>query len=75
MSKFIKVKTSRTRSGEARAKISRYLSSSNLTGKKEIHYSFTFYRNFKWFQTHDELRNYIINEYNYDIGELADCWQ
>lgn len=70
MTKHIQLKTLRSRSGYAYAKISRFANYST----NKIEYSFMFYNDHKFFGTHDELRSYALERYDIDIGDMKKCW-
>lgn len=62
----IYVKTKRTQSGYARARVSRFMNYSD----NKICYSFKFYQTYKFFDTYKELREFIENNYKllrYDV--------
>lgn len=65
MTKIIEIKTNRTQKGYARAEISKYKSFSS----NKIRYSFEFYKTFKVFDTYNQLRDFIKNNYNYVLDE------
>ena len=70
MELHLKLKTTRTPKGYANAKLSRYYNASS----ERIRYAFQFYNDFKCFNHHEELRSYIIEKYDVDIGERKDFW-
>lgn len=70
MTLHVRLKTTRTKSGYARAKLSRYMNYSY----GRIRYSFTFYDDFICFDHHDELRSYILERYDVDIGTRQEFW-
>lgn len=70
MTLHLKLKTTRTRTGYARAKVSRYMNYSY----GRFRYSFTFYNDFEVFDSHHELRSYILERYDCDIGTRQDFW-
>ena len=59
MTTFIYIKTNRTRSGYAKGRLSRFM---NYTDNK-ICYGFHFYQTNKFFDTYNELREYVENNY------------
>ena len=70
MTKTIKLKTTRTKSGYAKARLSRFM---NFTNNK-LCYTFSFYNVWKSFEKHNELRAYISETYDVDIGERKNFW-
>ena len=69
MTKYIDLKTTRTRKGKARATLSRFIDFSGIRC-----YSFGFYNIYKTFNTHKELRSYILETYGIDIGDKKTFW-
>ena len=68
MELYIKVKT---KTGvERRAKLSRYFNASC----NRFMYAIKFYSDFHSFMHHAELRRYVLETYNVDIGERKDFW-
>lgn len=55
----IYIKTNRTKSGYARARLTRFMNYSN----NKIRYSFQFYQTHKFFNTYKELRDYVMTNY------------
>lgn len=70
MQLHLKLKTNRTRSGYANATLSRFMNYST----NRINYGFHFYSDCKFFNHHKEMRSYIIERYDVDIGERKDFW-
>lgn len=70
MTLHLKLKTTRTKSGYARAKVSRYFNPSNNRWR----YTFQFYSVFKIFDHHKELRSYVLEQYDVDMGDRHDFW-
>ena len=71
MTLHVRLKTTRTKSGYANAEISRYLSP---TTPQRIRYAFQFYNDFKAFNHHNDLRAYVLEKHNVDIGNKEQCW-
>lgn len=68
MELYIKVKT---KNGvERKAKLSRYFNASY----NRFMYAIKFYSDFHSFTHHSELRRYVLENYNVDIGERKDFW-
>lgn len=65
MTKMIELKTTRTKYGTAWAKVSRFANFSTMTHQ----YSFQFYKDYKFFNTYNELRDYVLNKYDYTLPE------
>lgn len=70
MTLYIKLKTTRTKSGYANARVSRFMNYS----RNRISYSFQFYSDYKFFDHHKELRSYVLDKYNVDIGDRFQFW-
>ena len=70
MERKIELKTNRTRDGKAKARLYRYYNGS----QNRIKYAFKFYGTFVSFNTHKELREYILANHQVDIGEKNYFW-
>lgn len=70
MTLHVKLKTKRTQSGYARAKVSRFMNYST----NRINYGFRFYNDVMYFDHHEELRSYILERYDVDIGDRKQFW-
>ena len=70
MKLYIDIPTTRSKSGKAKATISRY--KSVFDGRPR--YTIQFYRDFKAFTHHKELRDYVMDKYKVDIGDREQCW-
>ena len=64
MTRYIYIKTNRTKSGIARAKLTRFVNYSIMRYK----YAFRFYKTYKFFDTYKELKEYL--EQNYIILDV-----
>lgn len=70
MTLYVKLKTTRNKNGYANATLHRY----KLPFIDEQRYRFHFYNDNKSFSHHKELRAYILEKYDCDIGERKDFW-
>lgn len=59
MSRWYELRTSRSKSGKARAEITKFFNYSQMKAQ----YAFEFYRDFKCFDTFDEAKAYMESEY------------
>lgn len=66
----VRLKTNRRPSGYANAKVSRYFNAS--LGRPR--YAFQFYNVCKYFDHHKELRQFILDNYDVDIGDRHQFW-
>ena len=67
MTLYVGIKTKR---GHARATLTRFMNYST----NRICYGFQFYRDVKFFDHHKELREYVLEKYNVDIGDRKQFW-
>lgn len=70
MLKLLKLKTNRRASGYANAKLTRCFNETN----NRWWYGFRFYSTFKFFYHHKELRQFILDNYDVDIGDRHQFW-
>ena len=70
MTRHVRLKTNRTPSGYANATLSRFFNYSD----NRINYGFQFYNDNKYFNHHNELRSYVLEKYDVDIGERKQFW-
>lgn len=70
MTLHIDIKTTRTKSGKARATLSRFFNYS----QNKVQYAFRFYNVWRVFDKHNELRSFILEAYDIDIGDKKTFW-
>ena len=70
MTKYVKVKTNRTTTGYVHAKCSRFMNYST----NRIEYAFRLYNDYQFFAHHKELREYVLEKHNVDIGDRKQFW-
>lgn len=70
MTLHLRLKTNRATGGYARAKISRFWNYS----MNKFRYTISFYSDFRAFNSHEELRSYILEQYDTDIGTKEQFW-
>ena len=70
MTLCLKIKTNRSKSGYANAKLSRHY----LMFFGRYSYCFQFYNVCKFFKHHNELRSFVLEQYNIDIGNREQFW-
>lgn len=64
MQKIVYIKTSRTARGYAAGTLSKYLSSKPNSNKWVYHYAFKHYKDYKFFNTYKELKDYVESKYS-----------
>ena len=70
MTLHLRLKTNRATGGYARAKLSRFWNYST----NRYRYTISFYNDFQAFNHHAELRSYVLEKYNVDIGTREQFW-
>ena len=70
MTLHLRLKTTRTSKGYANATLTRFMNYSS----NRMCYGFHFYNLCLFFDYHRDLRQYILDNYNVDIGDRKQFW-